>query len=167
MANIFFCADLHLGHKNILTFSGGMRPYKTVEEHDKALIENWNYRVRKKDDLVWVLGDVAWSKERLYLLNHANGRKILVRGNHDTLPIQDYLNIFEEVYGIYAKYGYWITHAPIHEQELRGRPNIHGHTHTVIVPDKRYMCVSMEQIGCTPISLDEIRTKWKVREHQP
>ena len=38
--NIFFTADLHLGHDNIRRHC--RRPFGTVEEMDEAIIANWN-----------------------------------------------------------------------------------------------------------------------------
>jgi calcineurin-like phosphoesterase family protein len=154
---IFFCADLHLGHKNILNFSKEWRPFDSIKQHDECLMEYWNNRVRKKDDIVWVLGDAAFDIEGVERFGKLNGRKILIRGNHDRFPISKYLNYFEEVHGIIKKYGFWLTHAPIHPSELRGALNVHGHTHSTKIPDPRYRCVSMEQIGLIPRSLEEIR----------
>lgn len=39
----FYIADMHLGHKNVLKFDN--RPFLSVSEMDKVLIENWNSRV--------------------------------------------------------------------------------------------------------------------------
>lgn len=54
--NIFITADHHFHHKNIIEYCG--RPFKTVEEMDKSMIEKWNNKV-SKDDLVIHLGDFA------------------------------------------------------------------------------------------------------------
>ena len=40
---VYFIADTHFGHQNALAFDN--RKFKTIEEHDNALIENWNNAV--------------------------------------------------------------------------------------------------------------------------
>ena len=55
--NVFFTADLHLGHDNIRRHCH--RPFGTVEEMDEAIIANWNGAVASKD-LVYIVGDFAW-----------------------------------------------------------------------------------------------------------
>lgn len=79
---IFFTSDLHLSHANVIKYDN--RPFKTVEEMDTTLINNWN-SVVKDGDLVYVLGDFGFAplgriKE---LLDALNGTKYLILGNHD------------------------------------------------------------------------------------
>ena len=38
----YFISDLHFGHKNCLAYDN--RPFQDIEEHDKAIIENWKAR---------------------------------------------------------------------------------------------------------------------------
>jgi len=78
----FWTADLHLGHANIIRYSG--RPFASVDAMNQALIERWNDTVRDRDE-VWVLGDVAMGKidESLVLVTQLRGHKVLVAGNHD------------------------------------------------------------------------------------
>lgn len=54
---IYYISDLHFGHKNILAFDN--RPWFTVKEMDRNLIERWNNKVTAKDT-VYVLGDFSW-----------------------------------------------------------------------------------------------------------
>ena len=54
---------------------------------------------------------------------------------------------------------FWLSHAPIHPEELRDRINIHGHVHYKNIDDARYFNVSCENIGFKPISLENIRLK--------
>lgn len=78
----FYIADWHYGHNNCLHFDN--RPFKTVEEMNAALVNNWN-DVVATEDIVYVLGDMFWCKagEAQHVLDQLNGRKILIRGNHD------------------------------------------------------------------------------------
>lgn len=164
MSNVFFIGDLHLDHKNILNFSP-MRGGTNVEEHNEWIITQWNSVVRKNDK-VWVCGDVCFSNESLKLLDRMAGYKNLVRGNHDKQSSFTYLKYFNHINGIIKVHGYWVTHAPIHPQELRGKKNIHGHVHSNSIRlesgelDDRYINVSVENIHGTPISLEQIKAKY-------
>jgi calcineurin-like phosphoesterase family protein len=61
------------------------------------------------------------------------------------------------VAGIIKYKGFWLSHAPIHPEELRGKPNIHGHVHTNTLNDSRYFNASLENIGYKPVSIEEVR----------
>ena len=79
---IYFTSDLHLGHAEIVGMS--KRPFSSVEEMDEALIENWNSRVHKNDD-VYILGDLIYKSARPpeEYLSRLRGKKHLIFGNHD------------------------------------------------------------------------------------
>lgn len=164
MATIFFISDLHLGHKPICKFSRGLRTGNDCVENMNHLITNWNNVVHKRD-LVWVLGDVAFSEEGFEALKLLKGRKKLVRGNHDNhFKTQDWLKCFESVEGMLSYKGYWLSHCPIHPVELRDKKNIHGHVHgnSVLLEDgtydPRYINVCCEAINEIPIPFDDIRS---------
>lgn len=82
MSKVFVCADLHFNHKNIIAYEN--RPWPDRESMNQGLIANWN-AVVKPEDTVYVLGDVGFcSTTKLKeLIRQLNGRKILIRGNHD------------------------------------------------------------------------------------
>ncbi len=155
---IFFISDLHIGHKSILKFSGDYRAGTTIDEHDEWIKDSWNKVVQKRD-LVYVLGDVCFNREKLPMFSAMKGNKILIRGNHDEFMTKEYLNYFTEVYGLYKRYGIWMSHAPIHPDELRNKPNIHGHVHHKTIQDPRYFNACVENLKGTPVPL------YKVREH--
>lgn len=52
----FVIADLHFNDQNIIRYTN--RPFKSVEEMNKTLVENWNSTVKSMDDIVFVLGDL-------------------------------------------------------------------------------------------------------------
>ena len=56
---IYFTSDLHFNHANIIMLCN--RPFQSVEEMNRVLIENWNNAVNKNDD-VYVLGDFIMGK---------------------------------------------------------------------------------------------------------
>lgn len=163
MGLVYFISDLHLGHKNIMNFAGKFRHGISYLENIDSIIKLWNLVVTKYDK-VFVLGDVCFGEEYLYILHQLNGIKILIHGNHDDrISTATFLKYFDEVYGIYKYKRYWLTHAPIHPQELRGKINIHGHVHqnSILMAygdkiDDRYINVCIENTGGAPVSLDMI-----------
>ncbi len=168
---IFFISDLHLGHKNILSFTEGYREGATTEEMNFWLVDQWN-SVVGKGDIVYVLGDVAFGHENLKYLNKMKGQKFLIRGNHDGGDLEVFKPYFQNVYGLIKYKGLWLSHAPIHPNSLRGTVNVHGHLHQGIVKhpdhgeDPRYLNVSVEQLRGVPVSLDIIRAIVEERKAQ-
>ena len=163
MPDTFFIGDTHFGHKNIIRFDATKvsRSFDTIEEHDAEIVRRWNGVVRPKD-IVWHLGDFCFGKTKLEIAAQLNGDKRLVMGNHDHYPTADYLKYFFKVLGAVEVNGMILTHIPVHPDQMdQGRytHNIHGHLHTNVLPDKRYINVSAEQINLTPISLDEIQKR--------
>lgn len=159
MSNVWFTSDLHFGHKNIHKFREGV---DSEEENRHTIIRHWNRLVTKRDD-VYILGDVAFNGETLTELSKLLGRKFLVRGNHDDFSARTYLQTFEDVFGLKSYKGFWLSHAPIHPNELRYKVNIHGHVHSNTIPDKRYFNVSVDNLWAmgypSLISLDQIRNE--------
>lgn len=81
-SNVFFTSDTHFSHANILKFCE--RPFKTIDEMNEVLIDNWN-KVVKEDDIVFHLGDFCFGGPQLWdkFLERLNGKKYLILGNHD------------------------------------------------------------------------------------
>ena len=74
---IFFTSDTHFGDPRVLRID--RRPFRSMEEHDEALIGLWNETVGKEDD-VWHLGDfmrLGSGGRADALLHRLNGRKHL------------------------------------------------------------------------------------------
>jgi len=155
--SVYFCSDLHFGHKNIQKF----RQFVLSQNHNEQFIcEAWKNKVTKRDD-VYVLGDAAFTMEAIDLFKDLPGRKFLIRGNHDLCDTAAYLKVFAEVYGLFKYKEFWLSHAPIHPDELKGRLNLHGHVHYQSIPDNRYFncCVEnlWEQFSSPLVELDQLR----------
>ena len=141
--------------------------FRNSDEGDAAMIERHN-AVVKPNDRVYFVGDFCFSKHHIYKAGLMNGRKVLIKGNHDTLELKNYLPFFDDIRGVHQFDGMVITHVPIHPDSLaRWGLNVHGHLHAhritetlqsgITEPDTRYFNVSVEQINYTPISLEEVR----------
>lgn len=157
MANVLFLGDCHFGHKNQVKW----RPFDTEEEVTNTILKNMVRRVTKRD-VIYLLGDIILTDNRLNILDDLPGRKILVAGNHCTerLSMRQLVEVFDEVHALVSYKEFWLSHAPLHPDELRGKRNIHGHVHASTITDCRYINVSCEAVGYSPISLHEIRTRF-------
>ncbi len=60
------------------------RGFNSVEEMHTYIVDRWNKKVRKNDE-VFILGDLSWGKapETNDILARLKGRLYLIQGNHD------------------------------------------------------------------------------------
>ena len=173
--NRFVISDTHFGHTNSwekfkLADGSPLRPFTSTEEMDETMIERWNAKV-KPQDTVYHLGDVVINKKYLNLVERLNGRKILIRGNHDIFGDDDYYNVgFEQIHGVRVFVDKFIlSHIPLHPDCVteRFKVNVHGHLHANEVMtgyyrdeiDPRYMCVSVEHTNYEPLHFDEVQAR--------
>lgn len=159
----FTIADTHFEHDKIIAYC---RPqFSSLEEMAEVIIDNWNSTVGPKDT-VYHLGDVAICgtdpekrARALKYLARLNGTLVLVAGNHDS---QWVYQAFDRVFGAKERKRCIMTHVPVHPtQQGRFKMNIHGHLHEYYIGDGEiqdpfYRCVSVEQIGYTPILISEL-----------
>ena len=177
---IYFTSDLHFGHDNVIKFDN--RPFKTVDEMNETLINNWNNKV-SKGDLVYVLGDMIWKNQSFAtdILKRLNGQIILIKGNHDRFlhnsvnkkllaAIKDYDEITIEGKKV------MLSHYPIHfyNGHYRGAIMLYGHVHNSHEEDyvqqirgdlvRNNIPCKMYNVGCMhwnykPVTLEEILNK--------
>lgn len=129
---IYFTSDLHLGHNSAIKMCE--RPFANIEEMNRTLINNINARVQKFDTL-YVLGDIAYRtpvEEVNRMIAQMNGKKILIKGNHDKNydpslfeGIYDFLEIKVDGQSIS------LMHYPMVEwpKSFHGSLHLHGHQH--------------------------------------
>lgn len=161
MSERWFISDTHFGHRGILKYEGENRPYSDLQEHDEALIKNWNELV-KPDDKVYHIGDFCLNRKSLEVAKRLMGRKILIMGNHDVFRTEEYLEAgFERVCGALQFENLILTHIPVHTNQVEHRffANVHGHMHSRKIDDWRYLNVSVEHTQCKPITLEEVYSR--------
>jgi calcineurin-like phosphoesterase family protein len=175
MKNVFLIADLHFGDEDMCTLvkddGHPIRPFKSVEEHDATLIENWNKVVTHPSDKVYVLGDVAQKRKDIENFGKLNGKKILIKGNHDIYEMKEYAKYFKDIRATHRlENGILMSHIPVHPSTFgkAHKVNVHGHIHDkrvmlggfnpmgLIIIDPRYFCVSCEHINYTPMELGAV-----------
>lgn len=105
MQKIWFTADTHFFHKNILKHCPermqvcGAQDENDIESWNDFMIERWNSTVAKKD-LVYIVGDFAFGNPENVrkLLGKLYGKKYLILGNHDKSSDKEELaNYFVQV----------------------------------------------------------------------
>lgn len=171
MHKVFITSDHHFSHENFLSFMDSkgeiIRKFSCLDEMDQVMIDNWN-RVVRKDDKVYHLGDLCFSKNALdRIMPQLNGTKVLIKGNHDKLKLSDYMKYFKDVRSSHRLDGMLLTHIPIHPYMFeRIKCNIHGHTHinSVMIADgiidNRYFNACVEVNNYTPIEFEKIRDEY-------
>ncbi len=155
MSNIWFTADLHLGHLRLAEeFRQG--PFEpNVEAHNEWLLTTLNERVGPFDDL-YVLGDAFMGPKSAHesLFKALPGaRKYLIRGNHDSSATAKFgwewvrdLATFKN-----NKRSIVMSHFPFLSWEGMewGRNHAHGHTHGDLQDDgvARRLDVGIDAVG--------------------
>lgn len=79
----YYIADCHFFHA-VLNVAMDEREFENVEEMNEVMIERWNQKVRRNDEVV-ILGDFSWGKaeETNEVARRLNGKLFLIQGNHD------------------------------------------------------------------------------------
>ena len=181
MRRIWVTSDLHIGHNKEFVYKE--RGFQSIEEHDSALLSNWNELV-SPDDVVYVLGDVMLKKDledeefsyALNILKQLNGELIIFRGNHDSESKLKKYETCENVIkageaACYLKdpavkgYQFYLSHYPTLVAHERLKPvrtaliNLYGHTHQKehFYKEHPYMyCVCLDAHEMKPVLLDDI-----------
>lgn len=157
---LYFTSDTHFGDPRVLRID--RRPFATVAEHDRALMENWNQVVGAGDE-IWHLGDFArGDAERIRaLLEGLNGRKHLIIGNNDgaaTIEAPGWASV--QHYAELQLEGKLVIlcHYPFRtwNQMGKGALDLHGHSHGRLTPVPRQYDVGVDPQGLKPATFAEV-----------
>jgi len=165
MTNTFITADWHLGEDRLELMG---RPFATKLQHINHLVAEHNMIVHT-DDLVYMNGDAIYqrSPESLPLIAKFNGRKILIRGNHDRVFTDEQLKpYFEQIIpegeGIDLTIDgldCYITHYPT--QGKQDRFNLVGHIHSAWKYQKNSLNIGVDVNHFRPVNLNRIGFHFK------
>lgn len=157
---IFFTADSHFGHTNIIKHDS--RPFNNIYEHDIELIKRWNSKVKPNDE-VWHLGDFAFRNKNPadWYLKQLNGKINIIWGNHDG-KVKKYSHLFNSTQD-FAEINInnkliVLFHYPIQSWHSRGRGSwhLHGHCHGKQKTNGKRIDVGVNVNDYCPLSIDEI-----------
>lgn len=168
---IWFTADTHFNHANIVKYS--QRPFTDLEEMTETLIANWN-SVVSKGDIVYHLGDFALSYGSKSapvidsILSRLAGSKHLIKGNHDRkevtgnsrwASVRDYHEIKVDLGGLHKQRIVMSHYAfRVWNQCHRGAWMLHGHSHGNLPSTQgKIVDVGVDPCGYRPVGLHEIK----------
>jgi len=178
MSNIFVTSDTHFGHAGVCVFTtddgSKLRPWASADEMDEDMVERWN-AVVKPEDKVYHLGDVVINRKALGIMRRLNGRKVLIKGNHDIFKLSDYVEHFKDIRAYHVMDGMIFSHIPMHVESLaRFGCNVHGHLHanrvmrvkhTGATPeiDPRYFSACVEHHNFAPVAFEDMVAQIKAQ----
>jgi calcineurin-like phosphoesterase family protein len=165
-AMIYFTADQHFGHHNIIKYEN--RPFKDTKEMDETMILKWN-KVVHRNDTVYILGDVTFSKKEsdvAAIMEQLKGKKVLIKGNHDyfankawTAKYFDHVTDYLEINCKGMKF--CLMHYPMAtwNKKHHGAIHLHGHIHSNELPFEiggKILNVGVDLFDYRPVSIDEV-----------
>lgn len=179
---IFFTADEHYGHANIISHCN--RPFENIYEMSDVLIERHNSAV-KDGDLVYHLGDMFWRtlplKEALNIRHRLNGNHYYILGNHEEMlekhpVLRDtfvWVKTRERIKPIGGpRSGIVLDHfaGRVWDKQHKGSWQLYGHSHGELKEDDSFsLDVGVDANNFYPVSIDDVRDRmiakgWKEGE---
>ena len=166
---IYFIADPHLGHENILKLCS--RPFPDIETMNETIIAAWNDRVTG-NDTVYILGDLFYRcADPEPILRRLKGKKHLVEGNPDISWMENerllgyFVSVDEMLVVTDGEQQLILCHYPLLTWKRQKHSYmIHGHIHDntgddffpLIVARERLLNAGVEINGYRPVTFDEL-----------
>lgn len=161
---IYFTADWHLDHENIIEYCG--RPFNKLHVMNHVIVKNFNTLVGQ-DDLTYHLGDFSLrGSENWQMISRwvkqLNGKHILVLGNHDKLDPFLYVECgFQSVHTYLKVEGFHCIHDPAVACSVSvlkaGEWWLCGHVHNLFSNKQNVINVGVDVWNFKPVSIEEIR----------
>lgn len=174
--SIFFTADEHHGHRNIIKFCA--RPFPDIETMTEELVKRHNEVVRP-GDIVHHLGDMFWRtfglKRALEVMDRLNGQHFYTLGNHCELfefpeLRQKFIWVRERtrIRNVPApKLGIVLDHyaGRVWDKSHDGSWQLYGHTHAVLEEEPFLLScdVGVDAWNYYPVAYEQIAEKMKAK----
>ena len=170
--NLFFTADTHFHHKNIIQYCN--RPFKDVEEMNEMMIQRWNEVVGVEDTVIHV-GDFGIGNIRKLqdIRVRLNGMIWMVLGNHDwnIKPhrwIEDLGMInadpFIDVQGMHVRHHPMNSDERLYNNIPEDKWILCGHVHDHWIFNGRKLNVGLDVHNFTNINIDKIKEQIRQME---
>ena len=184
MSNVFFTADHHFGHENIIKYTN--RPFSSTDEMDEEMIRRWNEIVGPADT-VYHLGDFTLFGHQYAELffSKLNGiiKVLSYPWHHDGRWIHKG--------GIFSKTPALVTHSPpvvalefpeygdgrysqaivlchypfaVWDRKHYGAWHLHGHSHGTYQADGAILDVGVDCHNFYPVSLERVANRLRKQQ---
>lgn len=152
--------DIHFG-------SDGMfdRIYKnnfsSKEAYMESFIQRYNSMVKSRDHVIF-LGDLGKENYLKKYLPKLKGKKSVILGNHDTLPLSFYQKYFKTVYQtpVFIHERIVLSHEPVPVEP--GVINGHGHTHYIFLDSPLHFNLCIEHTDFAPVHVNTLAAHFKM-----
>lgn len=166
---IYLTSDLHFSHQRNFLYEP--RGFSSIEEHDAAIIKNWN-EIVTPDDEVFILGDLVMNdtESGIKKLAQLNGQLNIIFGNHDT---DRKIGFYEKLPNVTlvgwstliksGKWSFYLCHFPTMVDNFEERHKfycLHGHTHDQNKFQFIKNCcynVALDAHNNKPVSIEQIK----------
>jgi calcineurin-like phosphoesterase family protein len=161
---LYFTSDTHFADRRVLLID--RRPFRSMKEHDEALVGTWNETVTPEDE-IWHLGDFTRGGPADYadkLLARLNGRKHLIIGNNDdeaTISATGWASVQHYAELTVEGQLFILCHYPFRTWNKIGKKSVdlHGHSHGKLTPMTRQYDVGVDTWDFRPVTLETILSR--------
>jgi len=183
---VWVTSDIHFDHRNIAKYCphrqtksfNGEPTDESIQEMNELIVHNINSMVAPDDDL-WIIGDVCMGqiKNSIKYIPRINGKKHLVKGNHDKTLVKfiregetefAVKDLFESIHDMWElshtfegkKVKVFLCHYPMEHWNSQCEFHLHGHMHsnpdTCSISPFKKMDIGLDGNYMFPRKLDDV-----------
>lgn len=156
---LFYTADEHYYHKNIIKYS--TRPFANIDEMVEELIRRHN-EVVKDGDVVVHVGDFSFASRKTTreIINKLNGTHVFLKGDHDSVIKRIYKNLeyleIRKYRGQFIVACHWAMR--VWPMSHYGSWQVCGHSHGKLKPQGLQYDVGVDNNDFYPVSFEKLKS---------